>query len=92
MTNMYCVYYLLEVCQTLSGVNTGKSAGPNWRAVHVLKEFAEQLMHFIKGIFNIFLCQAVVPSSYKASTIILVPKNLLKCVVLRTDRHKAGAT
>ena len=63
-----------EVPQTLSRINPGKSAGPDQIPGCVLKECAEQLMHVLTDIFDISLRQAVLPSCYKASAIIPVPK------------------
>uniref|UniRef100_A0A3B1K1K8 Reverse transcriptase domain-containing protein n=1 Tax=Astyanax mexicanus TaxID=7994 RepID=A0A3B1K1K8_ASTMX len=63
-----------DVQNTLKRINIRKSPGPDQIPGSVLKRCAEQLTYVLTDIFNISLCQAVVPSCYKVSAIIPVPK------------------
>ncbi|XP_063344797.1 interferon-induced very large GTPase 1-like [Pelmatolapia mariae] len=57
-----------------SGVNPRKAAGPDNIPGRVLRECAEQLADVLTDIFNISLSSAVVPTCFKATTIVPVPK------------------
>uniref|UniRef100_A0A3P9KN81 Reverse transcriptase domain-containing protein n=1 Tax=Oryzias latipes TaxID=8090 RepID=A0A3P9KN81_ORYLA len=63
-----------SVKRTLSTINPRKAAGPDNIPGRVLKECAEELKDVFTDIFNISLEQAIVPSCFKATTIIPVPK------------------
>uniref|UniRef100_A0A1A8GH13 Reverse transcriptase domain-containing protein n=1 Tax=Nothobranchius korthausae TaxID=1143690 RepID=A0A1A8GH13_9TELE len=63
-----------EVRKTLSRVNPRKAAGPDNIPGRVLRECAEQLADVFTDIFNISLSSAVVPTCFKATTIVPVPK------------------
>uniref|UniRef100_A0A1A8ATP4 Reverse transcriptase domain-containing protein n=1 Tax=Nothobranchius furzeri TaxID=105023 RepID=A0A1A8ATP4_NOTFU len=63
-----------EVRKTLRRVNPRKAAGPDNIPGRVLKECAEQLADVLTDIFNISLSSAVVPTCFKAATIVPVPK------------------
>ena len=65
---------LADVRRTLKGINARKAAGPDRIPGRVLKECADQLAPVLTDVFNISLHQAVVPSCFKAATIIPVPK------------------
>ncbi|KAI5103635.1 up-regulator of cell proliferation isoform X2 [Silurus meridionalis] len=55
-------------------VNTRKAAGPECITGRVLKACADQLAPVFTEIFNLSLKQSVVPSCFKQSTIVPVPK------------------
>uniref|UniRef100_A0A669BQX1 Reverse transcriptase domain-containing protein n=1 Tax=Oreochromis niloticus TaxID=8128 RepID=A0A669BQX1_ORENI len=63
-----------EVRKTLRRVNPRKAAGPDNIPGRVLRECAEQLADVLTDIFNISLSSAVVPTCFKATTIVPVPK------------------
>lgn len=63
-----------DVRRTLRRVNPRKAAGPDNIPGKVLRECAEQLTDVFTDIFNISLSSAVVPTCFKATTIIPVPK------------------
>ena len=64
----------LSVRSTLLRINPRKAAGPDNIPGRVLKDCAEELTDVLTDIFNISLSQAVVPSCFKETTIIPVPK------------------
>uniref|UniRef100_A0A8C1YK04 Alkylated DNA repair protein AlkB homologue 8 N-terminal domain-containing protein n=1 Tax=Cyprinus carpio TaxID=7962 RepID=A0A8C1YK04_CYPCA len=55
-------------------INACKALGPNNIPGHVLRYCAVELTDVFTDIFNILLSQAVVPTCFKATTIIPVPK------------------
>ncbi len=66
------------VRRELKGVNIRKSAGPDGitdPAFCVLRSSADQLAGLFTSIFNESLATSVVPTSFKKSVIIPVPKN-----------------
>ena len=63
-----------SVKRTLATINPRKAAGPDNIPGRVLKDCAEELKDVFTDIFNISLEQAVIPSLFKAATIIPVPK------------------
>ena len=64
----------VDVQKTLRRVNARKAAGPDNIPGRVIRECADQLACVLTDIFNTSLTQAVVPSCFKAATIIPVPK------------------
>ena len=56
-------------------VNIRKAAGPDGFPGCVLRACAEQLAGILKVIFKLFLSQSVIPTCFKMTTIISVPKN-----------------
>ncbi len=62
-----------EVRRELRRVNVGKAAGPD--GITGLRSCADQLAGLFTSIFNESLATSVVPSSFKKSVIIPVPKN-----------------
>ncbi|KAK1784028.1 hypothetical protein P4O66_004470 [Electrophorus voltai] len=60
-----------DVRRVFKRVNTRKAAGPDGR---VLKACADQLAPVFTDIFNLSLTLGIVPSSFKQSTIVPVPK------------------
>ncbi len=59
----------------LKRVNVRKAARPDWITGRVLRSCADQLACLFTLIFNESLATSVVPSSFKKSIIIPVPKN-----------------
>ncbi len=64
-----------EVRRALKGVNIRKVAGPDGITGRVLRSCADQLAGLFTSIFNESLATSVVPTSFKKSIIIPVPKN-----------------
>ncbi len=64
-----------EVRRELKRVNVRKAAGPDGNTGHVLRSCADQLAGLFTSIFNESLATSVVPTSFKKSVIIPVPKN-----------------
>ncbi|KAI5628338.1 gastrula zinc finger protein XlCGF28.1-like [Silurus asotus] len=63
-----------DVMRAFKRVKTRKAAGPNGITGQVLKACADQLAPVFTEIFNLSLEQSVVPSCFKQSTIVPVPK------------------
>ena len=63
-----------SVKSTLSKINTQKAAGPYNIPGRVLKDCAEELEDVFTDIFHASLSRAVLPSCFKATTIIPVAK------------------
>ncbi len=64
-----------EVRRALKRVNIRKAAGPDGITGWVLRSCADQLAGLFTSIFNESLATSVVPTSFKKSIIIPVPKN-----------------
>ncbi len=64
-----------EVRRELKRVNVRKAAGPDGITGRVLRSCADQLAGLFTSIFNESLATSVVPTSFKKSVIIPVPKN-----------------
>ncbi len=64
-----------EVRRELRKVNVRKAAGPDGITGRVLRSCADQLAGLFTSIFNESLATSVVPTSFKKSVIIPVPKN-----------------
>ncbi len=64
-----------EVRRELRRVNVRKAAGPYGITGRVLRSCADQLAGLFTSIFNESLATSVVPTSFKKSVIIPVPKN-----------------
>ncbi|KAI4884175.1 hypothetical protein NFI96_007457 [Prochilodus magdalenae] len=70
-----------QVKSTLQRVNVNKAAGPDGVCGRTLKACASQLAEVFTNIFNLSLKQAAVPTFFKTSTIIPVPKkSVVKCL------------
>ncbi|KAI4891004.1 hypothetical protein NFI96_004964 [Prochilodus magdalenae] len=70
-----------QVKSTLQRVNVNKAAGPDGVCGRTLKACASQLAEVFTNIFNLSLKQAAVPTCFKTSTIIPVPKkSVVKCL------------
>lgn len=64
-----------EVRRALKRVNVRKAAGPDGISGRILRSCADQLAGLFTSIFNESLATSVVPTSFKKSVIIPVPKN-----------------
>ncbi len=64
-----------EVWRELKRVNVRKAAGPDGITGRVLRSCADQLAGLFTSIFNESLATSVVPTPFKKSVIIPVPKN-----------------
>ncbi len=64
-----------EVRRELKRVNIRKAAGPDGITGRVLRSCADQLAGLFTSIFNESLATSVIPTSFKKSVIIPVPKN-----------------
>ncbi len=64
-----------DVRRELKRVNVRKAAGPDGITGRVLRSCADQLAGLFTSIFNESLATSVVPTSFKKSVIIPVPKN-----------------
>ncbi len=64
-----------EIRRALKKVNVRKAAGPDGITGRVLRSCADQLAGLFTSIFNESLATSVVPTSFKKSVIIPVPKN-----------------
>ncbi len=65
----------VDVRRELKRVNVRKAAGPDGITGRVLRSCADQLAGLFTSIFNESLATSVVPTSFKKSVIIPVPKN-----------------
>ncbi|KAK1799088.1 hypothetical protein P4O66_007353 [Electrophorus voltai] len=70
----YRVRRVSDVSRVLKRVNTRKAAGPDGICGRVLKACADQLAPVFTDIFNLSLTQGIIPSCFKWSTIVPIPK------------------
>ncbi|KAI3373570.1 hypothetical protein L3Q82_022165, partial [Scortum barcoo] len=63
-----------DVCRTLKQINTRKAPGPDGIPGRALKVCADQLADVFADIFNVSLLQSVVPTCFKETIIVPVPK------------------
>lgn len=64
-----------SVRRTFSRINPPKASGPDNVPGRVLKSCADKLKDVFTDIFNTSLCQTVVPTCFKSTIIVPVPKN-----------------
>lgn len=64
-----------KVRKALKRVNVRKAVGLDGIPGHVLRSFADQLAGLLTSIFNESFAQSVVPTCFKKSVIVPVPKN-----------------
>ena len=64
-----------DVSKTFKQVNFHKAAGPDGLPGHVLRACADQLASVFTDIFNLSLSESVIPTCFKQTTIVHVPKN-----------------
>ena len=79
--NLECLWLWLrpavecyQVCKKLQSVHPFKAPGPDNISPRILKEYAHMLAEPITIIFNTSLASGVVPSSWKESNIVPIPK------------------
>ncbi|KAI3375792.1 hypothetical protein L3Q82_003742 [Scortum barcoo] len=77
-----------DVCRTLKRINTRKAPGPDGIPGRALKVCADQLADVFADIFNLSLLQSVVPTCFKETIIVPVPKKT-KILCLNDDRPVA---
>ena len=72
-----CVIMLsvVDVSKTFQQVNILKAAGPEGLPGHVLRACADQLASVFTGIFNLSLTESVIPTYFKQTIIVPVPRN-----------------
>ena len=63
-----------DVSKTYKQVNIHKAAGPDRLPGRVLKACMDQLSSVFTDIFNLSLTESVIPTSFKQTTIVPVPK------------------
>ncbi|KAK1794450.1 hypothetical protein P4O66_011319, partial [Electrophorus voltai] len=63
-----------DVRRVFKRVNTRKAVGPDGICGRVLKACADQLAQVFTDIFNLSLTLGIIPSSFKLSTIVPIPK------------------
>ena len=63
-----------DVRRVFKQVDTRKAAGPDEIAGRVLRACADQLAPVFTVIFNLSLAQSIIPTCFKKSTIIPIPK------------------
>ncbi|KAI3368390.1 hypothetical protein L3Q82_008093 [Scortum barcoo] len=73
-----------DVCRTLKRINTRKAPGPDGIPGRALKVCADQLADVFADIFNVSLLQSVVPTCFKETIIVPVPKKT-KILCLNDD-------
>ena len=64
-----------DVSKTFKQVNIHKAAGPDGLPGRVLRACADQLAGVFTDIFNMSLIESVIPTCFKQTTIVTVPKN-----------------
>ncbi len=70
-----------DVTRSFNRVNIRKAVGPNGIPGRVLQACTFQLTGVFTGIFNLYLSLSVVPSCFKKSTIVPIPKkNKITCL------------
>ena len=65
----------IDVCAALSRIKARKAAGPDGIPGRVLRACAGQLAEVLTDIFNLSLAQAAVPTCFKTTSIVPVPKH-----------------
>ena len=66
---------MADVSKTFKQVNIHKAAGPDGSPGRVLRACADQLAGVFTDIFNMSLIESVIPTCFKQTTIVPVPKN-----------------
>ena len=74
-----CVIMLSEadVSKNFKQVNIHKTAGPDGLPGRVLRACADQLASVFTDIFNLSLSESVIPTCFKQTSILPVPKNTI---------------
>jgi hypothetical protein len=66
---------LADVSKTFKQDNIHMAAGPDGLAGRILRAFTGQLASVFLDMFNLSLTQSVIPTCFKQTTIVPVPKN-----------------
>ena len=77
-----------DVSKTFKQVNIHKAAGPDGLPGRVLQSCANQLASVFTDIFNLSLSESVIPTCFKQTTIVPVPRNT-KAICLNDHRPVA---
>ncbi len=72
--SVYSPFSVVDVTRSFKRVNISKAVGPDGIPGRVLKACAFQLAGVFTDIFNLSLSLSVVPSCFKKSTIVPIPK------------------
>jgi hypothetical protein len=64
-----------NVSKTFKQVNIHKAAVPYRLPGHVLRACSDQLASVFTDVFNLSLSESVIPTCFKQTTIVPVPKN-----------------
>jgi hypothetical protein len=67
---------VVNVSKTFNQVNIHKAEGPDGLPGHVLKACAVQLTSVVTDIFNLSLTESVIPTCFKQTNIVPVPKKV----------------
>jgi hypothetical protein len=65
-----------DVSKTFKQVNIHKTAEPDGLPGRVLRACTDQLASVFTDIFNLSLTESVIPTCFKQTTIVPVPKNI----------------
>jgi hypothetical protein len=84
------LFFAVDMSKTFKRVNPRKASGPDGIPRCVLRACADQLAGVFMDIFNLSLSQSVVPTCFKMSTIVPVPKKAK--VTELNDHHPVGHT
>ena len=79
---------IADVSKTFKQVNIHKAAEQDGLPGRILRVCADQLASVFTDIFNLSLTQSVIPTCFKQTTIVHVPKNA-KVTCLNDYRHVA---
>ena len=69
------MFSVADVSKTLKQANIHKAAGTDGLPGHVLRACADQLASVFTDIFNLSLTESAIPTRFKQTTIVPVPKN-----------------
>ena len=77
-----------NVSKTFNQVNIHKAEGPDGLPGHALKACAVQLASVVTDIFNLSLTESVIPTCFKQTNIVPVPKKVkVNCFERRVMAH-----
>ena len=77
LDNCVITLSIADVNKTFKQVNIHKAAGPDRLPGRVLKACTDQLSSVFTDIFNLSLTESVIPTCFKQTTIVPVPKGNL---------------
>jgi hypothetical protein len=67
--------FAADVIKTFKQVNIHKAVGPDGLPGFVLRACADQLASVLPDVFNLSLTESIMPTCFKQTTILPVPKN-----------------